>query len=224
MGGLTAISIGMDPDSVFSYTQTRIRLQSSDLSVPRHGALFQICFAEMATMRLHPAFYRPVAKPIGHTTPKRPRPLDFYWLFTTSVKMTTPLDTETLQPAIHVAYSQDFPVRQISCTTLLVHPSTAFKIYCMQLAPPLLSLQKARARKPACSISYYITSTCWERRRVLVKAAVTRAFRVNTMKPIGCCIQSRVPSKSQGLLPTSVVLNSTSAFFYLRETKHSRHL
>lgn len=126
MGGLTAISIGMDPDSVFSYTQTRIRLQSSDLSVPRHGALFQICFAEMATMRLHPAFYRPVAKPIGHATPKRPRPLDFYWLFTTSVKMTTPLDTETLQPAIHVSLFARF-----SCPSNKLHNT---------IGPPFYSL------------------------------------------------------------------------------------
>lgn len=37
--GLTAISIRMDPDSVFSQTQTWTRLCSSVFSAPRHGEL-----------------------------------------------------------------------------------------------------------------------------------------------------------------------------------------
>lgn len=62
--GFTAISIRMDPDSVYSYSD----LDPFQFVSYRHCSLrctplFR--FVEMATMRLHPVFYRPTIRPIG---------------------------------------------------------------------------------------------------------------------------------------------------------------
>lgn len=79
----------MDPDSVFL-----ARLRPGSVSAPRHGELLLICSAEMATMRLHPLFYRSTLHPIGRSTSERPRPLSSYSPPGLSLKVTTPADAE----------------------------------------------------------------------------------------------------------------------------------
>lgn len=62
--GFTAISIRMDPDSVYSYSNLDPFQFVSYLHCSlRCTPLFR--FVEMATMRLHPVFYRPTIRPIG---------------------------------------------------------------------------------------------------------------------------------------------------------------
>lgn len=138
-----------------------------------------------------------------------------------SVKVTTPLCVE----ASLASFRADL-FASLCCQSMKLHnpigPASPVLQRCrLLLVPPHNPVQNARAPRAPASLSYYITSTCAKRGRGLVNAAVTRASRVNTKKPIGSSAGSRAPLKS--LSPRALYLPE-HPHFCLSEVAHGRHL
>lgn len=169
-------------------------------------------------MRLHPWLYRPTIYLIGQATRRCPRPLSSYSLFTVSVNVTTPPDTEESTANFRANLFASFCCLSKPLHNAIGPAHSELQKRGLLLVPQYNPVQNARAARPPSSISYYITSTCAKRRLRLVNRVVTRASRVNAKKPIGSSTESRAALKGREPLPTS------STYIRISVLEKGRHL